>query len=103
MRFLAGSLQRASQPPDDDAAGAVVGRRLDLIADIKHLVMPVEMRDRFRGEPAATRDVQERGRQRRKLINVVQHRLEQLGRRNDPFGETLGQTCDGRAAISMSE
>ena len=29
-------LQCAAQPPDDDATGAVVGRGLDLVADVKH-------------------------------------------------------------------
>src|SRR5665647_1920764 len=58
----AGTLQRAPQPADDDAAGAVVSRGRDLIVDIehqfRHLVVPVEMRHRLRSQPAAARDVQ---------------------------------------------
>ena len=71
---LRGSLQRAFQPPDDDAAGPVVGRGLDLVVDIKHqfrhLVVPIQMRHRFRREPAAMRGVQQRGRRRRKLVDT---------------------------------
>src|SRR5450756_2831605 len=98
--------QRSAQPPDQDAAGAVVGRRLDLIADVehqfRHVVMPVEMRHRFGREPAAVRDVEQRGRRCRKLVDIVQHRLKQFRRRNDAYGEALGKACD-RGLLAVNE
>ena len=101
----AGSLQRAPQAADDDAAGAVVGRRLDLIVDIqhqfRHVVVPVEMRHRFGRKPAAAGDIHQRGSRRRKLVDVVQHRLKQLCSRNDPLGEALGE-MDFETAAKLS-
>ena len=50
-------LQRPPEPANDDAAGAVVGGRLDPVVDVeherRHVVVPVEMSDGFRREPAA--------------------------------------------------
>src|SRR5512141_2494474 len=52
------------------------------------------MRHRFRGKPAAMRHVNQRGRRRRKLVDVVQRRLKQFSRRNDPLRDAFGETCD---------
>ena len=49
-------LQRPPHPSDDDAACAVVGRRLDAIVEIedelRHVIVPVEGNDRLGRQPA---------------------------------------------------
>src|SRR5262245_33081482 len=75
-------LQRATQPADDDAARAVVGRGADLVVDVehelRHLVVPVEMRDGLGREPAPVIDIENAGLRGRELVDVVQYRLVDL-------------------------
>ena len=97
---LPGLLQSPSQPSDNDAAGAVVGGGADPLIDIehefRHVIVPVQMRHRLGREPAPARHVDERGSRRRKLIDIVEQRLEQFCSRHDPLRNTVGEARDRR-------
>jgi hypothetical protein len=79
---------------------AIVGGGFDAVIDVedepRHFVVPVEPHHRLRRQPAATARVERCGHSGGQLVDVVQHRLKDPGRRNDAFGDAFGESGDGR-------
>ena len=89
-------LQCSAQLSDDDAAGSVICRGLDVRVDVenqlRHVVVPIQIDDQFRSQPAPAADVDRRRGRGRELEDVVEHGIEDLRSGDDPFRDALDQT-----------
>src|SRR5262249_18998334 len=86
-------IERSFQLPNDDASRAVVRRRLDSRIDVqdqlRHIVVPIKVHDRFGCKSAPVRNFARGGRSRGEFINIVEQGIEDLRCWNGSFGDAL--------------